>query len=83
VTVARCRRTTCGARCGPRCLRICAGAHSFRRTAGTVVRDAHGVEAAQQQLGHAHLATTEGHYVEKKTTGPDARKALDAFMDGK
>ncbi|HOB49725.1 MAG TPA: tyrosine-type recombinase/integrase [Mycobacterium sp.] len=57
--------------------------HSFRRTAGTVVRDAHGVEAAQQQLGHAHLATTEGHYVERKTTGPDARSALDAFMDGK
>ncbi|WP_204081177.1 tyrosine-type recombinase/integrase [Mycobacterium riyadhense] len=56
--------------------------HSFRRTAGTVVRDAHGVEAAQQQLGHAHLATTEGHYVEKKTIGPDARKAIDAFMGG-
>lgn len=66
----------------PEDLRWCTP-HSFRRTAGTVVRDAHGVEAAQQQLGHAHLATTEGHYVEKKTTGPDARKALDAFMDGK
>ncbi|AYE97904.1 integrase [Mycobacterium paragordonae] len=57
--------------------------HSFRRTAGTVVRDAHGVEAAQQQLGHAHLATTEGHYIEKKAVGPDARQALDAFMEGK
>jgi integrase len=57
--------------------------HSFRRTAGTVVRDAHGVEAAQQQLGHAHLATTEGHYVERRTVGPDARDALDEFMGGK
>lgn len=66
----------------PEDLRWCTP-HSFRRTAGTVVRDAHGVEAAQQQLGHAHLATTEGHYVEKKSIGPDARKALDAFMDGK
>jgi integrase len=66
----------------PNDLRWCTP-HSFRRTAGTVVRDAHGVEAAQRQLGHAHLATTEGHYVEKKTTGPDARKALDAFMGGK
>ncbi|MCV6963948.1 integrase [Mycobacterium intermedium] len=65
----------------PEDLRWCTP-HSFRRTAGTVVRDAHGVEAAQQQLGHAHLATTEGHYVEKKAIGPDARKALDAFMDG-
>lgn len=67
----------------PQDLRWCTP-HSFRRTAGTVVvRDAHGVEAAQQQLGHARLATTEGHYVEKKTVGPDARKALDAFMGGK
>jgi integrase len=66
----------------PEDLRWCTP-HSFRRTAGTVVRDAHGVEAAQQQLGHARLATTEGHYVQKKSTGPDARKALDAFMGGK
>lgn len=66
----------------PEGLRWCTP-HSFRKTAGTVVRDAHGVEAAQHQLGHAHLATTEGHYVEKKSTGPDARRALDAFMDGK
>lgn len=57
--------------------------HSFRRTTGTVVRDALGVEAAQAQLGHAHLATTEEHYVERKTVGPDARTALDAFMEGK
>lgn len=56
--------------------------HSFRRTAGTVVRDKLGVEAAQQQLGHAHLATTEGHYVQRKTMGPDVRDALDEFAAG-
>lgn len=56
--------------------------HSFRRTAGTIVRDSLGVEAAQQQLGHAYLTTTEGHYAERKTTGPDAREALDRFLNG-
>lgn len=51
--------------------------HSFRRTAGTVVRDGLGVEAAQHQLGHAQLATTEGHYVQRVTAGPDTRAVLD------
>lgn len=65
----------------PEGLRWCTP-HSFRRTAGTIVRDHLGVEAAQQQLGHAHLTTTEGHYVERRTTGPDAREALDKFLGG-
>jgi integrase len=65
----------------PERLRWCTP-HSFRRTAGTIVRDHLGVEAAQQQLGHAHLTTTEGHYVERKTKGPDAREALDQFLGG-
>mgnify|MGYP000875741707 CR=1 FL=1 len=52
---------------------------SFRATAGTVVRDHLGVEAAQQQLGHARLATTEGHYVERVMVAPDARAAFDAL----
>lgn len=64
----------------PEDLRWCTP-HSFRRTAGTIVRDSLGVEAAQQQLGHAYLTTTEGHYVERKTTGPDAREALDRFLN--
>jgi integrase len=42
----------------PEDLRWCTP-HSFRKTAGTVVRDAHGVEAAQHQLGRSRLATTE------------------------
>ncbi|MEN4399650.1 integrase [Mycolicibacterium fortuitum] len=53
--------------------------HSFRRTTGTVVRDGLGVEAAQQQLGHAQLATTEGHYVQRVTAGPDTRAVLDKW----
>ncbi|MGV0746257.1 tyrosine-type recombinase/integrase [Mycolicibacterium sp. XJ870] len=53
--------------------------HSFRRTTGTVVRDGLGVEAAQHQLGHAQLATTEGHYVQRVTSGPDTRAVLDKW----
>lgn len=53
--------------------------HSFRRSVGTVVRDGLGVEAAQQQLSHAQLATTEGHYVQRVTTGPDTRAVLDRW----
>lgn len=35
--------------------------HSFRRSVATAVRDGLGIEAAQQQLGHAEMATTEQH----------------------
>ncbi len=53
--------------------------HSFRRTVGTVVRDAHGPAAAQQQLSHTELATTERHYLQRASHGPDVRAALDKF----
>lgn len=53
--------------------------HSFRRTVGTVVRDEHGSEAAQQQLSHAELSTTERHYLQRQTVGPDVRAALEKF----
>lgn len=53
--------------------------HSFRRSVGTVVRDKHGPAAAQQQLSHTELATTERHYLQRQTTGPDVRAALDNF----
>lgn len=53
--------------------------HSFRRSVATVVRDGLGVEAAQRQLSHAQLATTEGHYVQRVTTGPDTRAVLDKW----
>ena len=53
--------------------------HSFRRSVATVVRDGMGVEAAQQQLSHAQLSTTEGHYVQRVTIGPDTRAVLDKW----
>ncbi|MDN4520721.1 tyrosine-type recombinase/integrase [Mycolicibacterium austroafricanum] len=53
--------------------------HSFRRTVGTVVRRELGPAAAQQQLSHAELSTTERHYVQRQTVGPDVRAALDKF----
>jgi integrase len=56
--------------------------HSFRRTVATVVRDAHGPALAQQQLSHATLATTEAHYLQRNTRGPDIRDALERYADG-
>jgi integrase len=56
--------------------------HSFRRTVATVVRDAHGPAAAQQQLSHAKLATTEAHYLQRQTSGPDVRTTLDRYAAG-
>lgn len=53
--------------------------HSFRRTVATVVRDAYGPAMAQQQLSHAKLATTETHYLQRQTQGPDVRAALEQF----
>lgn len=53
--------------------------HSFRRTVATVVRDAHGPALAQQQLSHAKLATTEAHYLQRQTRGPDVRATLEKF----
>ena len=53
--------------------------HSFRRTVATVVRNDLGPAAAQQQLSHSKLSTTEAHYLERHTTGPDVRVVLDRF----
>ena len=57
--------------------------HSFRRTVATVVRNDHGPAVAQQQLSHAKLATTEAHYFQRQTHGPDVRVTLDRFAAGK
>ncbi|WP_099024836.1 tyrosine-type recombinase/integrase [Mycolicibacterium palauense] len=56
--------------------------HSFRRTVATVVRNDHGPALAQQQLSHAKLATTEAHYLQRQTHGPDVRESLEAFAAG-
>ncbi|MFQ2875118.1 tyrosine-type recombinase/integrase [Mycobacterium sp. MS3] len=57
--------------------------HSFRRTVATVVRDALGPDKAQQQLSHSKLSTTEQHYLQRHTHGPDARTVLDEFAGHK
>lgn len=53
--------------------------HAFRRTVATVVRDGMGIEAAQAQLSHSQLSTTESHYAQRRTVGPDARDVLQKF----
>lgn len=55
--------------------------HSFRRTVATAVRDALGPDKAQQQLSHSKLSTTEAHYLQRHTHGPDVRGVLDAFAN--
>lgn len=57
--------------------------YSFRRTVATVVRNELGATQAQAQLSHAQLATTEQHYLERQTQGPDFRSTLDRFAEGK
>jgi hypothetical protein len=47
-----------------------------------LVRDGHGPALAQQQLSHAKLATTEAHYLQRHTRGPDIRHTLDSFANG-
>lgn len=56
--------------------------HSFRRTVATVVRDDLGPALAQQQLSHSKLSTTEAHYLQRHTRGPDVRNTLDRFASG-
>jgi integrase len=56
--------------------------HSLRCTVASEVRDAHGPAAAQQQLSHAKLATTEAHYLQRQTSGPDVRDTLQRFAAG-
>lgn len=63
----------------PEALRTKITPHSFRRAVATVVRNALGSEKAQQQLSHAKLATTERHYLERHTHGPDVRGVLDEY----
>lgn len=57
--------------------------YSFRRTVATVVRDDLGPAQAQAQLSHAKLSTTEQHYLQRRTHGPDVRSTLDRYAEGK
>ena len=56
--------------------------HSFHRTMATVVRDHLGPALAQQQVSHSKLSTTEAHYLQRHTHGPDVRNTLDRFAAG-
>ena len=49
----------------------------FRKAVATLLRDAHGIEAAQQQLGHSSDAITRKHYVPVVSEGPDATAILE------
>ena len=51
----------------------------FRSTVATFVRDGEGIEAAQHQLGHSSLTTTEGHYTSPVVEGPDLTQILEQF----
>lgn len=63
----------------PEDLRATITPHTFRRAVATVVRNKMGAEMAQQQLSHAKLATTEKHYLQRHTHGPDVRQVLDEY----
>lgn len=51
----------------------------FRWSVATVGRDRTGVEVDQQWHSHAQMATTEGHYLQGTTAGPDTRAVLDKW----
>lgn len=53
----------------------------FRSTVATLLRDEVGIEAAQHQLNHAHLATTEDNYAVPMTFLPDHTSVLEQFAD--
>ncbi|WP_299489915.1 tyrosine-type recombinase/integrase [uncultured Gordonia sp.] len=53
--------------------------HTLRKTAGTMVAHAMGVEAAAAMLGHSSTAITERHYIERARIAPDSSAALDAL----
>lgn len=51
----------------------------FRSTVATFLRDEAGIEAAQHQLNHAHLSTTEDRYAVEVTYLPDHTAVLEQF----
>lgn len=51
----------------------------FRSTVATLLRDQAGIEAAQHQLNHAHLSTTEDSYAVPVSFLPDQTAILEQF----
>lgn len=52
--------------------------YTVRRAVPTVGRNKTGADKAQ--LSHAKLATTEKHYLQRHTHGPDVRQVLDEYV---
>jgi integrase len=50
---------------------------AFRKAVATLVAEALGSRAAQDQLGHSSDAVTRKHYIEKTHEGPDVAELLD------
>jgi integrase len=54
--------------------------HTLRRTVGTKIAHEVSLDAARDQLGHAHPGVTGRHYVARRKLGPDVRGVLDQFL---
>jgi integrase len=54
--------------------------HTLRRTVGTAIAHEVSLDAAREQLGHAHPGVTAKYYVAKRKLGPDVRGVMDQFF---
>lgn len=55
--------------------------HTLRKTAATLVDEAHGTGAAAALLGHSATAVTERHYINRATMAPDVSETLELLGD--
>lgn len=55
--------------------------HVFRKTSGTAVYKAKGIDATQKHLRHLYRATSEGTYVEKSALAEDHTDVLEQFTN--
>ncbi|WP_167047083.1 site-specific integrase [Salinibacterium sp. ZJ454] len=59
-----------------------ASTHTMRRSVGTMVKNAHGIEAASRALGHGQISTTQAGYIDDGNTAPD-HTDLTEMMHGR
>lgn len=55
--------------------------HTLRRTVGTLIAHAVGLDAAREQLGHSDPSVTFQSYVAARAVAPDLRDALNALFE--
>ncbi len=56
--------------------------HVFRRTCATILdQSGQSPRAVADQLGHAHISTTQDHYFGRRIANPAAADALDLWHD--